>query len=408
MLLKSQLLSGDPKLEAAALSDPAHIAPGARGTHVAKIQSALILLNNAALIADGVYGQATADAVLAYKRRRHIINPAYQTQADNIVGKMTIASLDRELLSKEAEPVEPAGPVRFEVLAPIQPYRSPRHVDALERHALTAMTSAKLNVLGSPSFPPGMTLSPSTLKLHRNDVGIVRVHNGVGKELECSDRSIATMAPLDLSANAHTLTRVKITRDPEDIRVFGHGAGTVSISVVSKSRLNFDPFLKVVVKQNVGVFFHFVDGRPGVKTSRKATEVAGVLRTMNTIYDNSDANFTFVEAGSNPALSLPQVGGSIGAVRIRRSGGGPDWDALTAAQKPSAFINVFFVNQIMDMTDMGAPVLNDVLAITSRPPGDTPCFMCQRILPVPRSARRWHMKQGMRSARTMIKVTRRR
>jgi hypothetical protein len=35
--------------------------------------------------------------VLAYKRKRHIINPSYQTAPDNIVGIKTIAAMDREL-----------------------------------------------------------------------------------------------------------------------------------------------------------------------------------------------------------------------------------------------------------------------------------------------------------------------
>ena len=40
--------------------------------------------------------------MLAYKRKRNIINRAYQTQVDNVVGKMTIASLDAEMLTKES------------------------------------------------------------------------------------------------------------------------------------------------------------------------------------------------------------------------------------------------------------------------------------------------------------------
>jgi hypothetical protein len=39
-----------------------------------------------------VYGKQTADAVLAYKKKRGIINRGYQASADNIVGKMTMAS----------------------------------------------------------------------------------------------------------------------------------------------------------------------------------------------------------------------------------------------------------------------------------------------------------------------------
>ncbi|NJN46969.1 MAG: peptidoglycan-binding protein [Candidatus Competibacteraceae bacterium] len=101
MSLQSQLFRGDPKLEAAAVSDPAHIMPGTGGDHVRKIQLALIQLNGAAITADGVYGPATAAAVLAFKQKRNIINRSYQTKADNIVGKMTIAALDREMLAKE-------------------------------------------------------------------------------------------------------------------------------------------------------------------------------------------------------------------------------------------------------------------------------------------------------------------
>ena len=39
----------------------------------------------------------TASAVLRYKTERQIVNRAYQTQPDNIVGKMTMKSLDQEI-----------------------------------------------------------------------------------------------------------------------------------------------------------------------------------------------------------------------------------------------------------------------------------------------------------------------
>jgi hypothetical protein len=42
MALVSQLFSSDPKLEACAVSDSAHIHRGAAGTHVGKIQQARI------------------------------------------------------------------------------------------------------------------------------------------------------------------------------------------------------------------------------------------------------------------------------------------------------------------------------------------------------------------------------
>lgn len=107
MALLSSLLRGDPQLEAAAAADSAHITPGARGPHVAKIQSALNQLDGASLEVDGRYGPGTAAAVLAYKRKRDIVNRSYQKVADNIVGKLTVAALDRELLdSEKLEPLE--------------------------------------------------------------------------------------------------------------------------------------------------------------------------------------------------------------------------------------------------------------------------------------------------------------
>ena len=105
MALQSQLLRGDPKLEAAAVSDPAHITTGAKGDHVRKIQIALTVLDGADLAHDGAYGPKTAAAVLAYKQKRNIVNRSYQTKADNIVGKMTMASLDEEMKKKESDPV---------------------------------------------------------------------------------------------------------------------------------------------------------------------------------------------------------------------------------------------------------------------------------------------------------------
>jgi hypothetical protein len=106
MALKSKLFRGDSKLEAAAVSDPAHITIGAKGEHVRKIQQALTILDGANLDLDGTYGHETAAAVLAYKQKRNIINRSYQTRADNIVGKMTIAALDLEMLKRE-QPTAP-------------------------------------------------------------------------------------------------------------------------------------------------------------------------------------------------------------------------------------------------------------------------------------------------------------
>jgi hypothetical protein len=106
--LRSRLFGGDQPLEACLVRDSAHIKEGALGEQVGKIQMALFAIDGLAIASDELrtctYGKSTAKAVLAFKTRRNIINRSYQSQADNIVGKMTIAALDAELLRREAEP----------------------------------------------------------------------------------------------------------------------------------------------------------------------------------------------------------------------------------------------------------------------------------------------------------------
>jgi hypothetical protein len=106
MPLLSRLFRGDQKLESCLLVDKAHVTHGATGTHVAKIQLALFILDTLMIEKNEIdgkrYGPSTAAAVLAYKKKRRIINRAYQSIEDDIVGKMTIASLDREMCDCEA------------------------------------------------------------------------------------------------------------------------------------------------------------------------------------------------------------------------------------------------------------------------------------------------------------------
>jgi hypothetical protein len=106
--LQSELFRDDTALQACLVKDTAHVVKGARGSHVEKIQTALAILEGALIDSDELsgsfYGPSTAAAVLAYKRKREIINRTYQQRADDIVGKMTIAALDREIFQGEQRP----------------------------------------------------------------------------------------------------------------------------------------------------------------------------------------------------------------------------------------------------------------------------------------------------------------
>jgi peptidoglycan hydrolase-like protein with peptidoglycan-binding domain len=116
MALQSALFSDDAALQACLVNDRAHVGASAVGDHVTKIHSALVVIDNSPIdvaeLRNGRYGPSTAAAVLAYKRKRQIVNHSYQTQADDIVGKMTIASLDREMLLIEGQEAQRAFPPR--------------------------------------------------------------------------------------------------------------------------------------------------------------------------------------------------------------------------------------------------------------------------------------------------------
>jgi hypothetical protein len=109
--LVSKLFRGDSKLQACLVNHAAHVTQGAQGDHVGKIQTALFILDGSIIdngeLAANKYGPSTADAVLAYKTKRRIINLSYQTRPDNIVGKMTIAALDKEMFQLEMAAADP-------------------------------------------------------------------------------------------------------------------------------------------------------------------------------------------------------------------------------------------------------------------------------------------------------------
>jgi hypothetical protein len=108
MPLRSKLLKDDQKLQQCLVQDSAHVQLGAIGKHVTKIQVALSVLaedGDAGIpgpeLKAAYYGPKTADAVLLFKTRRDIVNRSYESHADKIVGKMTIAALDEEVFDEE-------------------------------------------------------------------------------------------------------------------------------------------------------------------------------------------------------------------------------------------------------------------------------------------------------------------
>lgn len=108
MPLTSNLLADNARLQSCLIADNSHVTPGDQGEHVQLIQVALVILDDSSIdkgeVSLQTYGPSTASAVQDYKRKRKIINHAYQNAADDIVGKMTIRSLDDELVANQRNP----------------------------------------------------------------------------------------------------------------------------------------------------------------------------------------------------------------------------------------------------------------------------------------------------------------
>lgn len=113
MPLRSNLFKDSMRLQKCLVNHAAHVAPGSVGKHVGLIQIAVEDLAGLAIDAAELkaqkYGPSTTAALLQFKRKRKIINFSYETNEDNIVGKMTIAALDNELFRKQYVPPPGSG-----------------------------------------------------------------------------------------------------------------------------------------------------------------------------------------------------------------------------------------------------------------------------------------------------------
>ncbi len=241
MALRSKLFSGDSRLEAAAVSDPAHIMRGAKGDHVAKIQMALVTLDGATIAVDADFGSRTAAAVLAYKQKRKIINPAYQTQADDIVGRMTVARMDEELAALEVVPpvVRPIS-----IITPLpQPYTPPRSA-----HPRLLIGFA----IGEEERPKGLQFKVQEIRLEPRGSYVATVLNGLGGTVEIKDQTPMgnirdeTTTVWDSSKGPYTwVQNLPLRSDIADLLLFGYRVGD---SLITATAGNQTDTLKVIVR----------------------------------------------------------------------------------------------------------------------------------------------------------------
>jgi hypothetical protein len=184
MSLHSDLLKNDPRLQACLTSNASHLVEGAAGSHVAKVQVALFIVDGLGIQREEIkaqrYGPSTAKAVLAFKTKRRIINRSYQTAPDNIVGKMTIAALDQELLRKQPPPV---------CYHPSYCGNDPRNRGPAREEAATGSPSALVtlpsaggspDLISTPSPGPLRRLVPSQSHAARGSAGLISTPSAGG------------------------------------------------------------------------------------------------------------------------------------------------------------------------------------------------------------------------------------
>jgi hypothetical protein len=107
--LVSQLFRDNRRLQDCLKIPQQHIVPGSQGEHVGLIQQALMRLGVAVVgpgeISAKRFGDDTVKGVRRFKGPpRNIINRAYQSAPDDIVGQMTIEQLDNEMDALERQP----------------------------------------------------------------------------------------------------------------------------------------------------------------------------------------------------------------------------------------------------------------------------------------------------------------
>lgn len=274
MPLRSELFSGSKELQACLVSDPAHVVPGARGEHVALIQSALVRFRaldaDAARAEAGFYGPRTAAAVLAYKREFDIVNRRYQTSADNIVGRMTIASLDHGIAVPDARAGGPrlAAPPGPHPKSPAPAARGSSRQLGIAK-AVTSAPTRSTTVADAGAFGPPLSALPADIQAairRSNDaktpgvdllVPYLEKHEGPLSSAELTKRfagghSVRTavlqalharMAPFDIWRNIRIIDEVYIGTGSTGIfcEPFDHNVFLSQMFELTKGRERFPP-----------------------------------------------------------------------------------------------------------------------------------------------------------------------
>jgi hypothetical protein len=172
MPLRSRLFAGDQALEAALVSNPAHVMLRAQGDHVAKIQQCVLIHETGIDLGNEVqtrtYGPLTAAAVKKYKANRNVINPAYQQAADDIVGIMTMQRMDKDMVEHEGR----TGPEYIDFTA-AEMFRIDG--DVVRSRQMLNIVLSRLRAVAATTPDGGLLVTPRNLTYYDTKLKVFRV-----------------------------------------------------------------------------------------------------------------------------------------------------------------------------------------------------------------------------------------
>jgi hypothetical protein len=159
---------------------------------------------------------------------------------------------------------------------------------------------------------------------------------------------------------------VKIVQDSQVVNVRGLFAGRNDIVFTKPASTFVDIVGTVTVLLDVKVFFHFMDGPPGIKTSKKPGIEDAFIKVMNRIY-RGQVGIVWASAGAqnlteSAAKPFRNEAGNVG-LRVTRSGATPDQIAIVNHRKSEILFNVFFIGNMIDISLSLAP--EDFLGLTT-------------------------------------------
>ncbi len=251
----SALFSGCTRIQSASEIDAAHIAVGDRGEWVARVQTALNWLEGSSIAVDGVFGEQTKAAILAFKTKRRIINAAYQTSADAIVGKRTVKALDEEVADKERNKNSvivtcinpPATHVNHKPAISLSFLGGGKGIMSSGFLTSTRQLTGQLSV--APTISPAPNILPGPIvQLQPGQIATINVKNGAGGRFFSSAPNVI---------NFRDEQRSHLATDDETFELVASRPGNAVFVVVYRNKENYNIYncLTVLVMNKTATIF---------------------------------------------------------------------------------------------------------------------------------------------------------